>query len=108
MGGLSSVSGFAWWRAELGIGAESQHGLSCPAVTVSTRVTGARKGQVFFLTFLVPIRVRLELCFMSSHSHVASGHHLEYLFDHSRERVVNCTLAVQALPMVIFFPLLKL
>ena len=69
--GLSSVSGFAWWRAELGIGAESQHGLSCPAVTVSTRVTGARKGQVFFLTFLVPIRVRLELCFMSSHSHVA-------------------------------------
>lgn len=32
---------------------------------------GVRKGQVFFLTFFVPVRVRLELCFMSSHSHVA-------------------------------------
>lgn len=51
MGKLNSISGFAQWREELSIGVESQDGLSGAAVMVSTRVTGARKGKVFFLTF---------------------------------------------------------
>ena len=51
MGNLNSIAGFAQWREELSIGVESQDGLSCAAVMISTRVTGARKGKVFFLTF---------------------------------------------------------